>query len=71
MSRIAPGIKWQVAQGEVIGYVPERQSTGPHLHYEIMVNNRQVNQTVQLPAGKGVPNDQMTFLMRSRLLRNK
>ena len=63
MSRIAPGIRngKKVAQGEVIGYVGSTgRSTGPYLHYEIMVNNRQVNpMTVQLPAGKGVPKDQM------------
>ena len=61
LSRIAPGLRrgGAVQQGDVIGYVGSTgRSTGPHLHYEIMVNNRQVNPlTVQLPAGDGVPEE--------------
>ena len=58
MSRIAPHITAgsRVKQGEIIGYVGSTgRSTGAHLHYEILVNNRQVNpMTVRLPTGKQI-----------------
>lgn len=59
LSRIASHVKRgsTVQQGEVIGYVGSSgRSTGAHLHYEILVNNRQLNpMTVKLPTGKGLP----------------
>ncbi len=59
MSRIARGIRpgARVEQGQVIGYVGSTgRSTGPHLHYEILVNNRKVNpMTVSLPTGERIP----------------
>ena len=59
MSRIARGITpgARVEQGLIIGYVGSTgRSTGPHLHYEILVNNRKVNPlTVSLPTGEKVP----------------
>ncbi len=45
-SRFAPGVKpgVKVRQGQVIGFVGTTGlSTGPHLHYEVLVNNRFTN----------------------------
>jgi len=56
MSRFAKGIRTgrRVDQGQVIGYVGSTgRSTGPHLHYEVMINGRQINpMSVKLPTGR-------------------
>lgn len=49
---ISPGVR--VKQGQIIGYVGSTgRSTGPHLHYEIIQDGKQVNpSTIKMPKGK-------------------
>ena len=56
MSKFASGIRQgvRVKQGQTIGFVGSTgKSTGPHLHYEVIMNGKKINsQTLKLPSGK-------------------
>ena len=50
----------KVRQGQIIGYVGSTgMSTGPHLHYEVIINGKKINsQKLKLPSGKVLKDDE-------------
>jgi murein DD-endopeptidase MepM/ murein hydrolase activator NlpD len=69
-SAIARGVRAgsKVSQGQVIGYVGSTgQSTGAHLHYELIVNGTKVDpMKVRLPGGKSLSGEALARFKEER-----
>jgi len=70
LSRFAKGIRTgrHIEQGQIIGYVGSTGlASGPHLHYEMRINDKPVNPiSIKIPRGNPVPEIMMADFIRLR-----